>query len=1203
VLIGITGATAQDEPLARPAYYEGMLTVMLKEGVNPIPAQQGGVTTGLASLDALVTEHSIQSITKRFKHRPIPRDSDLPDLSRLYRLTFPASLDVQEVVGAFGRDPNVEFAEPIPVAYLADVPDDELYDQLQHLPQIMAAEAWDIHHGEDGASVVVAIVDSGVDYNHPDLTQNVWQNLAEDADGDGHTLELNSSTLVWELDPGDINGLDDDDNGHADDLIGWDFYDLASGQDNDPEDLFGHGTHCAGIAAGVTNNGIGIASISWNLRFMIVKGFDWDDGASGHDAYGAMIYAAENGADVISNSWGTAIYSQAEHMAVEYSAGFDNLIVAAAGNDDSAGISHYPSAYPHVLATASVASTDQKASYSHYGITVDISAPGGDPTDGGITSCVIGGGYEGWQGTSMATPMVAGLLGLVESYQPGWTKQQIATQVFGTADDIDAVNPGYEDLLGSGRINAYRALAETGVTIPQELRVVLLETRVADASGDGMLEPGEVVDLDFSLRNYAHFVGTDYATLTLVTDDPDLIILDGSFDGVIPADDYFDIDDAFSIQIAADAAPHIATMTLQLTADVSVLFGSEMEFSILVAPGGVLVCEGVADGIDYSGAYLRDLLVGLGLPVVYFPQIPTSFAGFDAVFISCGNWGPRLLYGTSPSDPATAAIIDYLEGGGRMYVESGSFLGAYSYFNHPDTELLAELFGVADRATVNQNFIDELVGQTGSLAEGILFTGSEQERCSYIEELLPDSGAATVFSETGYGDVALQNVGSLGQRTVLFSYSLSDLIDIDATSCRSNLVMRIVEFLDLELPGDYLLADFMPSVPGGPPPVVVQFHDLSQADPTAPISSWSWDFDDDDIVDSNDPNPQWTFTQPGYHSVRLVVGNGSETGTLVRGDCVLANGGVLVWDAAPGERDYSGSFIRDELGTLGYPSYHAPVTYASRFPGSLVGFDTVFLSFGNVASNKGILSDVRAAVLLEFLQQGGNLYLEGGDPLGKDQNSNVELRTAFGLMIANNGTDCESVELIGQAESLADGVDFFGTNQVGLGNIDVLVPNEDGVAFSTQTGYYTVGVQHEGAIGQKAVCFSYALAELVDGDRPGTRRDLLRRIMSFFEMPVPVPDEPDVPSTVRLIGNHPNPFNPQTTIAFDLPRRQEVTVAIYDLLGRRVCTLIQGSHDVGRHHVIWNGRDDRDHAVASGPYFIRLATESDVQSRKVMLVK
>ncbi|MBE0639893.1 MAG: S8 family serine peptidase, partial [Bacteroidales bacterium] len=417
-------------------FFLGQISIKLKPGLGDFGKQTGIVSFGVQSLDEKIALFEVFQLEKRFRYNPAKLRPDLPDLSRIYRLSFPETFPVEEVAAAFAADPGVEYAEPIPIERLAEIPNDVLWPQLQHLPQIHAPEAWDIHKGENGTQeIVIAINDTGVDWDHEDLISNIWQNLAEDADGDGHTMEYINNQ--WVLDPGDLNGVDDDANGFTDDLLGWDFMT----NDNDPNPFpgnpeNGHGTHCAGIAAGATNNQAGIASISWNLKVMAIR--------TGQDnfiymGYDGIIYAAENGADIISNSWGGGSYSIANQEVVSYAAELGSIILAAAGNENISDLS-YPADYQHVISVASVNTDDTKTGYSCFNLAVDISAPGGG-AGGGILSTLPNNTYGPGSGTSMATPMVAGSLGLLKSYHPGWSNDQLITQVLGTADNIDSLNP------------------------------------------------------------------------------------------------------------------------------------------------------------------------------------------------------------------------------------------------------------------------------------------------------------------------------------------------------------------------------------------------------------------------------------------------------------------------------------------------------------------------------------------------------------------------------------------------------------------------------------------------------------------------------------------------------------------------------------------------------------------------------------------
>ena len=548
------------------SFYDGMITIKVTDGFGDILPQKGTVKFNHPQMDALVGKYSISEIGKRFKHKPIPKGSGLPDLSRIYKISFPEDQSIVEVVTAFSRLKEVEYAEPVPIAILCEVPDDPLYGVQQHLPQIMASEAWDIHHGEDGPEeIIVGINDTGVDWDHPDLVDNIWHNLGEDADGDGHVLEFIGNE--WVFDPDDVNGIDDDGNGFIDDFVGWDYYmDDNDVNPNPGSQSVNHGTHCAGIAAGCTNNGTGIASVSWNIKIFSPQ---VDDGTYIPWGYDAMIYAAEMGVDIISNSWGGPFYSKAEEEAIAYVTGMGSSVVGAAHNYDNNLIPFYPASYPGVISVASVSVDDTKASYSCWGKWVDISAPGGG-NEGGILSTIIDGEYARYSGTSMATPMVAGLLGLIKSYNPGWSNTELIIQLMGTADDIDHLNPGMENELGSGRINAYHALLETYVAGPEELRLDFISAKTIDENGNDILEPGEMVNIDLTMWNRAPASRSFNTTFTITTDDPEITLVQDAIIDTVPYDSYFTIKNAFQFQVNNNATPHIVEFTLDINSDITI---------------------------------------------------------------------------------------------------------------------------------------------------------------------------------------------------------------------------------------------------------------------------------------------------------------------------------------------------------------------------------------------------------------------------------------------------------------------------------------------------------------------------------------------------------------------------------------------------------------------------------------------------------
>ena len=280
-----------------------------------------------------------------------------------------------------------EDAEPNYIVKALKTPNDSRFNELWAMENagqtggkpdadIDAPQAWDISTGSK--EVIVAVIDTGVDYTHEDLAGNMWTNPGEIPD----------------------NGIDDDSNGFVDDYYGWDFaYD-----DNDPMDGDSHGTHVSGTIGGVGNNGKGIAGVSWNTHIMAVKFLDDEGSGYNSDAIDAINYATTMGADIMSNSWGGGGYSSALEAAIQAADDAGILFVAAAGNDaeNTDQYPFYPSGYdiPNVMSIAATDQNDTLADFSNYGTsTVDIGAPGVN-----ILSSVPGNRYAPYSGTSMAVP-------------------------------------------------------------------------------------------------------------------------------------------------------------------------------------------------------------------------------------------------------------------------------------------------------------------------------------------------------------------------------------------------------------------------------------------------------------------------------------------------------------------------------------------------------------------------------------------------------------------------------------------------------------------------------------------------------------------------------------------------------------------------------------------------------------------------------
>ena len=353
--------------------------------------------------DRSLLSHKKKHLLRRLKRAP--QNAAVPNLGRIYRIKvdLEAGESLQEILKVYQSSPYVEYAEPDYYVQLCQIPNDPNYSQQWALNRIDAPQAWDIHTGS--CDVVVAVIDTGVDYTHPDLQGNIWIN----------EVELNGH-----------KGVDDDENGYIDDVHGYDF----AYQDGEPLDDFSHGTHIAGIIAARGNNNTNVSGICWNATIMAVKAKDPDTLGQASGISEAIYYAVSNGADVLSNSWGMNPPSNLLYDAFQYAYSQGVVAVASAGNDGSNNV-FYPAGYSSVISVGASGQNDQRASFSNYGDWVDLMAPGVN-----ILSLSYYGGMRTWQGTSMACPHVSGACALMLSVNPYLTPDEVRQIVMSSGDTI-----------------------------------------------------------------------------------------------------------------------------------------------------------------------------------------------------------------------------------------------------------------------------------------------------------------------------------------------------------------------------------------------------------------------------------------------------------------------------------------------------------------------------------------------------------------------------------------------------------------------------------------------------------------------------------------------------------------------------------------------------------------------------------------------
>jgi subtilisin family serine protease len=356
----------------------------------------------------------------------------------IYRVTLAAGTTPDAAARYYGEQPGVVSAAPDEIIRLSRVPNDTSYGSLWAMPKISAPTAWDTSVGS--GNFVVAVIDTGVDYTHPDLAANMWRNPGETA-GDG---------------------TDNDGNGLVDDVFGAEFVGTNSGN---PMDDNNHGTHVAGTIGAVGNNARGVAGVNWNVRIMALKFLGASGSGSTSDAIEALNYAVAEGAKISNNSWGGGGFSSALSAAIGRARDAGHIFVAAAGNS-SRNIDtnpSYPASYEatlgNVVVVASTTSTDARSSFSNWGPqTVLLAAPGS-----GILSTTRNNTYGTFSGTSMASPHVAGALALFWDRHPDWTYQQVIARLATAVDPV----PALAGLVATGgRLNLAKLLQVTSPPPP-----------------------------------------------------------------------------------------------------------------------------------------------------------------------------------------------------------------------------------------------------------------------------------------------------------------------------------------------------------------------------------------------------------------------------------------------------------------------------------------------------------------------------------------------------------------------------------------------------------------------------------------------------------------------------------------------------------------------------------------------------------------
>ena len=1222
----------------KPKYRSGEIVVKFRTPLG-IPKDIGTVSrTSIASVDALLSRFDVSSLGPRFKHKPIPPRSGLPDLSRIYRITFPERYEPLQVARALAEDPKIEYAEPIYIDVIEEIPNDPEYDRQSHLPQIYAPEAWDIQHGD--STIVIAIVDNGTQWDHPDLLDNIWTNEAE------------------------ANGLayvDDDSNGYIDDIHG---YDLAE-NDNDPTHPPGssyssHGTHTAGLAGAVTNNGLGVASISWNCEIMPVKSSFDEDPQYVDKGYQGILYAAENGADIISLSWGSfRSFSQADQDVINYAYGLGSIVVAAAGN---LGISdpHFPSSYMNTMSVTWVNSQDRKAPDGAWGLGVDVSSPGVNilstvPTDNGSYSWI--------SGSSMACPIAAGCCALVKAQHPEWSNDQIVRQVVLTTDNIDAQNPAYTGQMGSGRVNAFRAVTETDLTevFPRLALFSMAQHDSVNGDGDGFFERGEEINLNITLRNYAISPASD-VSVTIRTADPDLTITDDtSIIPSFPPDTLNTTVDPLTFTIASDAEAHMAEIVVDFTSAEGAS-GTE-DISVIVGRMPILLVDD-DDGENNVEEFYTMLFDSLGIGYAHWDHIalgsPTGglLSVFPIVIWMC-EWAFPTL-----EDGDQVALGTYLDNGGNLFI-SGQDIGwdfydpegyAFGCSSWYETYLHAVYYE-------DDSPVQNVLGIEGdAIGDGLTFEIWQPGRVTaeqFPEEIEPTPGADAIFFYEGgqhhkagvkyegdhkvvYLGFGLEAIAALAgppnpkrgwqKRMEVLKRILNwmnfithtPLRDREGTTQSTPVTVQLAHgvtdidsllliwksendstytSLSMEHMGDGFYTATLP--PPGAPATISYF--FSAATPyfqwQAPVGATSKEGDIYSFRIGLDETP------PEIRKVDQLEDTYRKQGSALVKATVTDNIGLkfvtLYFQTNNGPVDSV------EMSPTGQPDEYEGTLAWSAEIGDEVSYmiEAIDSSVNeNFALSKALSFHIVHMWLVDDFESGTSKWNlgDGWDTVPMGHNSPTSMTDSPAAFYDNNEDNSLTlVEPLDLSACSTAAVTFyhwyFTQEEHDFGHVEASADSQTWSRLASYTGNQfppmvedTVLLNDFCGHGYDQLWIRFRMVSDGADTSDGWYLDDITLWIDSFQTEVEEERAPKVPHHFSLSQNYPNPFNAETDIRYQIPDVHSpvhVGLTIYNVLGQAIRTLVDTPLSAGHYTVKWDGRDRQGRDVSSGIYFYRLSVD------------
>lgn len=440
----------------------------------------GRIQTGMGEFDLALQKLGALQLEKPLANRSL----SYSDAEKILLVKLPPNSNLERAAKRLREVAAVTWAVKHNVYSAESVPDDPLFGEQYYLPLVKAPQGWDLLDSS-ADSVIIGIIDSGVEYTHPDLEPSIWHNPGEIPD----------------------NGIDDDNNGCIDDVVGWDFVhapELPFGidyldSDNDPTDTYGHGTAVAGIAAAAVNNGMGIAGTAVNGLIMPLRAAS-ENYFTEIAVSRAIIYAVDEGASIINLSFSAPAASPLLQDIISYAVSQDVLVVASAG-DSEGNTPLYPAAYDNTLSVGVVDEFDQVPDFSCRGLTLDLVAPGVEMFSTGLNGSY--GLFQGTgSGTSFAAPMVAGAAVMLRGLKPNLSPEEIKGVLLTSAHDL--YQTGWDSLSGHGRLDI-----ELALSTPEVLAAQITSPKSASGfAGDTLSVEGTASGV--YLKDYKLYYGFGY---------------------------------------------------------------------------------------------------------------------------------------------------------------------------------------------------------------------------------------------------------------------------------------------------------------------------------------------------------------------------------------------------------------------------------------------------------------------------------------------------------------------------------------------------------------------------------------------------------------------------------------------------------------------------------------------------------------------